>query len=133
MDELKHITEEVVEELRGIQEFLEEEYTDDPVSLLNRITLLNVYMARSGFLLAEAEADRDKAMAATFAEHASAITKMPSQVSQKFINALCEKENYFVTWIERIHRTCVHQSDGIRTQVSFAKEEMRMAGWGNNG
>ena len=132
MSEMKRITGEIVEELKSIQSFLEEEYTDDPVGLLNRITKLNVYMARTGFLLAEAEADRDKVVAATFAEHASAITKMPSQVSQKFINALCEDENYYVTWIERIHRTCVHQSDGIRTQISFAKEEMRMSGYGGN-
>lgn len=132
MSEMKRITGEIVEELKSIQSFLEEEYTDDPVGLLNRITKLNVYMARTGFLLAEAEADRDKVVAATFAEHASAITKMPSQVSQKFINALCEDENYYVTWIEPIHRTCVHQSDGIRTQISFAKEEMRMSGYGGN-
>ena len=122
----KNITPEIDEELKEIQCFLEEEYAEEPFVLTTRITKLNVYMARTGFLFAQAEEDRDKAIVATFAEHASAITKMPSQVSQKFISAMCEKENYYVRWIERLHRTCVHQSDGIRTQVSFAKEELSL-------
>ena len=125
-EQQKHITQETIEELKGIQAFLEEEPETDATILIERLTKLNSYMARTGFLLAEAKADQDNAIAAVFAEHSSAIIKMPSQVSQKFISALCEKENFNVTWIERINRTCSHQGDNIRTQVSFAKEEMRL-------
>ena len=123
----KHITPDKVKELQEMQSFLESEpVTDDPGELIERLTRLNAYMARSGFLMAEANADRDAAVAGVFAEHQKAILQMPATVSQKFISALCKDENYYATWTERINRMCVHQSDNLRTQVSFAKENMAL-------
>lgn len=123
----KHITPEIIEELKEMQRFLEgSPETDDPNELIERLTKINAYMARSGFLMAEANADRDAAIAAVFAEHSKSILQMPATVSQKFISALCKDENYYATLVERINRTCVHQSDNLRTQVSFAKENMAL-------
>ena len=127
MQDERHITPEIVSELKEMQTFLESQpVTDDPGELIERLTTLNAYMARSGFLMAEANADRDAAIAAVFAEHSKAILQMPATVSQKFIGALCKEENYYATWVERINRMCVHQSDNLRTQVSFAKENMTL-------
>ncbi len=123
----RHITPEIVEELKQMQAFLESEpTTDDPAELIERLTIINAYMARSGFLMAEANADRDAAIAAVFAEYPKQILQMPATVSQKFISSLCKEENYYATLVERINRTCVHQSDNLRTQVSFAKENMAL-------
>ena len=123
----KHITPEIAEELVRIQAFLEEEPRDDvPEILIERLTKLNALMARTGFLWAEAKADQDAAIAAVFAENSKAILQMPATVSQKFIAALCKDENYYVSLTERINRTCVHQSDNLRTQVSYAKENMAL-------
>ena len=123
----KLITQEKIEELKKIQEFLESEpVTDDPAELIDRLTKMNAYMARSGFLMAEAQADRDAAIAGVFAEHQKAILQMPATVSQKFISAMCKDENFYATWTERINRLCVHESDNLRTQVSYAKENMAL-------
>lgn len=123
----KLITPEKIEELKKIQEFLESEpVTDDPAELIDRLTKMNAYMARSGFLMAEAQADRDAAIAGVFAEHQKAILQMPATVSQKFISAMCKDENFYATWTERINRLCVHESDNLRTQVSYAKENMAL-------
>ena len=123
----KLITQEKIEELKKIQEFLESEpVTDDPAELIDRLTKMNAYMARSGFLMAEAQADRDAAIAGLFAEHQKAILQMPATVSQKSISAMCTDENFYATWTERINRLCVHESDNLRTQVSYAKENMAL-------
>lgn len=122
----KRITEEIDGELRAIQSYLEDTPADEPSILLDRLTMLNSYMARTGYLLAEAKADLDAATAGVFAKFSNMILKMPATVSQKFITSQCETENYYVAWIERINRSCVHQSDNIRTQVSFAKENLNL-------
>ena len=122
----EHITQDTHKELEDIQSFLEVVTGDEVNELIERLSMLNSYMARTGYLLAVATADRDRAMAGVFAEHQKSILKMPATVSQKFINCLCDTENYYVTWIERLNRACVHQGDNIRTQISFAKENLSL-------
>ena len=124
----KKITPEIAEELMKIQAFLsqEEQITEDTDLLIERLSYINAYMARTNFLLAEAKADLDAATKKVFAEYFNQILKMPATVSQKFISALCKEENYYATLIERINKTCVHQGDNIRTLVSYAKENMAL-------
>lgn len=122
----EHITQEIVEELKEIQSFLEEEYEESAPVMVQRLTRINAYMARTGYLYAIACADQDRAIAGVFAENAKAIRVMPATISQKFINTLCDKENYYVKWLERLNKTCTHQADNIRTQVSFQKEELSL-------
>ena len=55
-----------------------------------------------------------------------AILKMPATIAMKFIASQTVTENYLVNWLDRINRTCTHQSDNIRTQISFAKEQMSL-------
>ena len=122
----EHITPEVVEELKKMQEFADEPYTEDAAVLLPRLTQIGAYVSRTGYLKAVAEADRDRAVQAVFAEHANQILKMPATVSQKFISALCDKQNFYCTWIDRLNRTLTHQADIVRTQTSFAKEDLAL-------
>lgn len=124
--ETKRITQAISEELESIQSFLEQDPGDDPNVLVERLTYLNSYMARTGFLLAEAKSDLDEATGLVFSEFSDFILKMPATVSTKFIASRCKEENFYVSWIERINRSCVHQSDNIRTQVSFAKEQLSL-------
>lgn len=122
----KRITQAISEELESIQSFLEQDPGDNPNVLVERLSYLNAYMARTGFLLAEAKSDLDEATSLVFSEFSEFILKMPATVSTKFISSRCKEENFYVSWIERINRSCVHQSDNIRTQVSFAKEQLSL-------
>lgn len=122
----EHISDATGVELRGIQDFLETVASDDPSELIERLGMLNVYMARTGYLLAVAKADLDSAMADVFGKHADQITAMSATIGAKFIASQCKTENYYVNWLDRLNKTCVHQCDNIRTQVSFAKENMRL-------
>lgn len=44
----------------------------------------------------------------------------------KFVAAQSVTANQIVTWLDRINRTLVHAGDNIRTQISFAKQDMAL-------
>lgn len=117
---------EIQGEINEMQAFLEVIYSDDPNEMAGRLTELNVYMARSGSLLADAKLLQDQAMARSYSEHLEEIKKLPATIANKFISSHCGEINHFVNRLDRINRACVHQSDNIRTQLSFAKEQMSL-------
>ena len=119
---------DLLQEAQEIQNFLESvpDNNEDPNELAIRLTYLNNYMARSGKMLADAKMMQDSAVAAAYAEHTKSILKMPATIAQKFIASQTVNENYLVNWLDRINRACTHQSDNIRTQISFAKEQMSL-------
>lgn len=119
---------DLLQEAQEIQDFLESvpDNNEDPNELAIRLTYLNNYMARSGKMLADAKQMQDSAISAAYAEHSKAILKMPATIAMKFIASQTVTENYLVNWLDRINRTCMHQSDNIRTQISFAKEQMSL-------
>lgn len=119
---------DLLHEAQEIQDFLESvpDNNEDPNELAMRLSYLNNYMARSGKMLADARQMQDSAVAAAYAEHAKTILKMPATIAAKFISSQTVSENYLVNWLDRINRTCTHQSDNIRTQISFAKEQMSL-------
>ena len=80
-------------------------------------------MSRSGEMLADAMQLQDRAINAVYAEQGKLILKMPATIASKFVNSCCDQENRLVKWLERINATCKHQSDNLRTQISFAKEQ----------
>lgn len=110
-------------EAHDIQQYLNAPYSGEINVLLDRLSTLNVYMARSGEMLADAMQLQDRAINAVYAEQGKLILKMPATIASKFVNSCCDQENRLVKWLERINATCKHQSDNLRTQISFAKEQ----------
>lgn len=53
----------ILKEIEDMQQFLEVTTSDDPRELVQRLTDINVYMARSGKLLADAKAYQDQVTA----------------------------------------------------------------------
>ena len=118
--------EEIKEECERMQSYLEITTTDDTNELVGRLTDINVYLARSGFLLAEARLMQDKATQAVFSHYTDALVKMPSNTAKQFISSATADINYVVNWLDRLNRACVHQGDNLRTQISFSKEELKL-------
>lgn len=118
--------EEIKAECQQIQDFLEITTSGDANELVNRLTDLNVYLARSGLLLAEAKRMQEAHTVHIHAMDGDYIKTLSASVAQKFINAKTCEENYLVNWLDRINRTCVHQGDNLRTQISFSKEELKL-------
>lgn len=114
------------QECLEIQSFLEITTSDNPQELVQRLTDINVHMARSGKLLADAKLMQDKTIAEVYSRRGNDILRMPATVATKYITSQSDDANYLVNFLDRINRTCVHQGDNIRTQISFAKQDMAL-------
>lgn len=113
------------DEIKKMEDFLaSDDVNEDPNFLSARLTTINTYMARSGAMLAEARKDQDDRVAELFDEMFFKLSVLPASVAMKYVQAKCSVENGRVNKLDRINRTCVHQADNIRTQISFAKEQM---------
>lgn len=116
----------VLKEIEEMQSFLEITASDNPKELIQRLTDINVYMARSGKLLADAKALQDTITAKVYEEHKEFVGRVPATVAIKFVSAQTATANQLVNWLDRINRTLVHAGDNIRTQISFAKQDMAL-------
>ena len=117
-------------EIKEMQEFLEIEVSEDANEICERLRTINVYMARSSRMLAEAKAHRRKAERDTFAALPDFNT-MPANTLKKYLE-VCAYEWYEIEdALDSLYKTCVHQMDGLRSLLSFTKEDMRLSRSGN--
>ncbi len=117
--------EQINNECLEMQVFLEITTSDNPEELVNRLSTINVYMARSGFLLAEATRERDLQRTKAVLDHKH-LGLSPS-VFNSFIKSATPEAEYYVVWLDRLNRALVHAGDNIRTQISFVKEDMKLS------
>lgn len=125
-DAKKMKLDEFQSECETMQEFLESRASDTPELMLDRLTQLNSYLARSGMLLAEAKLIQDNERALLYVGNADMLKRMPVSTAKAFVESQTGDINYYVNWLDRINRALVHVGDNLRTQVSFAKEELRL-------
>lgn len=117
-------------EIKAMQEYLEIETSEDPNEICERIRTINVYMARSSRMLAEAKAHRRKAEKDTFASLAD-FQSMPANTLKKYLE-VCAYEWYEIEdTLENLYKTCVHAIDSLRSLLSYAKEDIRLSRSGN--
>lgn len=113
-------------ECKRMQDFLEITTTDDGDELVTRIADLNVYMARSCKMLADAKKMQDDATRKVFETYAQVLERYPATIAARYINALCSSENYLVNWLDRLNRAFAHIGDNLRTQISYTKEQLKL-------
>lgn len=118
--------EEIIKEAEDYQHYLEAKPEDNADVLANRLTDINTILARTGYLLAEAQRIQDEARCAVFTLNAETIKQFAPSMAKTFVESKTSNENFVCKWIERLNRTCVHISDNMRTQISLAKENLRM-------
>jgi len=125
---LDHISsiEQLEKEAGEIQNYLEITCSEDPEECIARGNDLVVYMARSGKMLADSKYHKDQALADSIIRSLGEQAGAPPSVLNKLVDAACKRENNLVNRLDRIHRTCVHQVEWLRTVVSKAKEERRV-------
>lgn len=117
-------------EIKRMQEYLEIEISEDPNEICERMRTLNVYMARSSRMLAEAKAYRRKTEKETVALMPD-FGKMPANTLKKYLE-VCAWEWYEIEdALENLYKTCVHTLDSLRSLLSYSKEDMRLSRNGN--
>jgi tyrosyl-tRNA synthetase len=120
---------ELTKEADEIQAFLEITCSNNPEEIQERIATIMVYLARSGEMLAEAKKILRRKKSSEISNTIIDIAKaahLSATVQNSLIESIAEEENYLVDRIERIHRSCVHQLDALRSLLSYEREGMRL-------
>lgn len=124
---------EIRNEAQQIQEFLEITMSDNPQEVIERGNDLQVYMARTGKLLADAKYilnDQKRHETMNIIRDFIIDQKLSAKVQNALIDGLCKEEQYLVDWIDRLNAACTHQLDWCRSVNSKNKEEMRLTNIG---
>jgi len=121
-----NLLEKYSEELENIQKYLEITVSDDPDEISERLSMIAVYMARTGYILAEAKMELDQARVSVYSTHVGTIGKLPATVSKMFIESVTDQQNRLVNWVDRLNSACIHQGDILRTLLSFQKENLKL-------
>jgi hypothetical protein len=117
-------------EIKAMQEYLEIETSEDPNEICERIRTINVYMARSSRLLAEAKMHRRKSEKDVIGALPD-FGNMPANTLKKYLE-VCAYEWYEIEdALDNLYKTCVHALDSLRSLLSFIKEDMRLSRSGN--
>lgn len=100
---------------------------DDAVALMDRLSELPGYVARTGEMLAEVEyiltVWRGEALSRLLKDD----PKMPAGQQRVLVDAECAYAIKVQRLIERANRSATHAQEACITQVSYAKEEMSLA------
>ena len=125
--------ENLLSEAHSIQSYLEISCSGNPDEITDRIFTLNVYLARSGEMLANAKRLLRSKKTSEINKTIIAIAKeshLSASVQNALLDSICEEESFAVDFIERINRGCVHQIDSLRSVLSYEKEGMRLSNTG---
>lgn len=119
----------MLDEARKIQNYLEITCSNEPEEIKIRIADLQVYMARSGEMLASAKMSLRKKKSSEISETILKIAKencLSAKAQNVLVDSIAEDEAYLVDWLDRINRSCTHQMDALRSLLSYEKEQMRL-------
>ena len=111
-----------------MQTYLETPAGHEPQELIDRIEYLNILIAKSGQLLAEAKFIQDEVVNKGLlqAMEDGLDNKLTPSLINKFVSSSAKNINYLVNWADRINASATHPLDGIRTIISYKKAELNL-------
>lgn len=124
---MRHV--DIFEEAQEMQTYMQDEVSDNPAEITERLTRLNVYQARSGYLLAEAKKRYREKRATEIANTIVNIAKenfLSAKAQNALVDSIAQEEAFLVDWLDRLNATCKHQQDTLRSILSYEKESMRL-------
>lgn len=126
---LDHIStiEQLEFEAKRIDDFLNITCSEDPNEAIVRGNDLVVYIARTGKMLADAKYWQDESIQTNTLLCNEAYKSMPPMVRKRLIESMCQRQNYIVTWVDRLNRAATHQCEWLRTVISKAKAEYQQS------
>lgn len=125
---LKMTTTDLETSLSKMQAYLETPAGNEPQELIDRIEYLNILIAKSGQLLAQAKFIQDDIVNKGLlqAMEQELDRKLSPSLVNKFVGSGAKNINYLVNWADRINASATHQLDGIRTIISYKKAELNL-------
>ena len=123
------------EEASEMQAYLETLPEDNPDALSERIKILAVYQARSGYMLSEAKKTLSEKKKTEIVNTIIEIAKqnyLSSKAQNALVDSIATDEQFMVDWLDRINAACKHQLDAVRSLLSFEKEVYKQNNYGMN-
>ena len=120
--------EEIKQEANQYQVFLDSAPVeiDNGDILVEFLGQLNNVMSRTGVMMAEAQKICDMARHKVYADEFKRIKELSATIAKNYVETCIADESALVTWVEQLNKTAKHQSDNLRTQISYAKEQLRL-------
>lgn len=120
---------ELKEEARAIQSFLEINCSDNPDEIIDRIKEISSIKARSGVMWAEAKKLYRRKRSSEIANTIINIAKqqyLSATAQNALVESIAEEEAFLVDWLDRINAACTLQTDALRSILSYEKEQLRL-------
>lgn len=117
-------------EISEINDYLNITCSNNPLEIQERISVIMVYLNRSGEMLADAKKKLLRKKKSTeISNTIIAIAKeqcLSAKVQNALLDSIAEDESYLVDRLDRLNAACTHQLDALRTLLSYEKEAMRL-------
>lgn len=124
--------EEIKNECMELQAILETIIPSDINGVVEHAKMLAVYLARSGYLLAEAKKIARSARTKQIGETIIKIAKeqyLSAKAQNAIVDSIATEEMFLVDHLDRINSGLVHTMDLCRTIVSKEKAELQYLGY----
>lgn len=117
------------DELKIISDYLNITCSNNPQEIQERISVIMVYMMRTGEMLAEAKKMLRKKKSDEIRNTIINIAKencLSAKIQNALLDSIAEDESFLVDRLDRLNASCTHQLDALRTLLSYEKEAMRL-------
>ncbi len=105
--------------------YLQDKANDEPNDIIDRINNLSILISQSGEYLAAANYYKDTLIHSEIMKimREGMVDRLSATALNKLVNALAKDESYLVNQFDRINSAAVHQLDGLRSILSYRKQE----------
>ena len=120
---------QLLSEAEIYQRYAEQKCPSDPSEINERIRTLQVYVARTGQMLAEAKLLLNRKKSSEIAQSVVKIAKegyLSAKAQNAIIDSIAAEEKYLVDWLDRLNAACTHQVDHTRSLLAYEREQMRL-------
>lgn len=117
---------EHTDELGKIQDFLQQEFPKEPNIYVERLRMLNTFLARTGVLLAIAKYELANEIGKIYETESEKIKSFTPTQTKEYIKGKTAMAWFYVDWCDRMNSNCVHQAENLRTLLSYEKTQMQM-------
>ena len=117
------------EEITTISDYLNITCSNNPQEIQERISVIMVYMMRTGEMLADAKKMLRKKKSDEIQNTIISIAKescLSAKIQNALLDSIAEDESFLVDRLDRLNASCTHQLDALRTLLSYEKEAMRL-------
>lgn len=116
-------------EIQEINDYLNITCSNNPIEIQERISVIMVYLNRSGEMLADAKKMLRKKKSEEIQNTILQIARencLSAKVQNALLDSIAEGEAFLVDRLDRLNAACTHQLDALRTLLSYEKEAMRL-------